>query len=460
MNTTLVWSYPMAKVNRFIIEYAEILKDVKIDVDGAKPPSYLVKRFVRIVKSDITEKRYINMCDYPIETILVCAFMGILCNSTNWVEIHDFVSDNVKWLSKFVPFPEDRIPSDDTFRRVFSLIDSEELSTATVKYLLSIFAKIKNAISKYAKENRVNPDFFIDTKKGHVLINIDGKVARGTGRFYDPLVNAKMIPNLQMLNVYDATDGISLFSIPIKDKESEIPIAQEIISKMNLKDKIVTLDALHAQHKTFHLILYRHGDYVIGLKGNQGDAYEEANLIISPDYLNQFHQNSHNYYRIDDKKGNLDKEYFQVPFNKLAIDKGITSEGIVKWSGARNIIVYRHVHHKTGELIVQFFVTSLNDIETAVEAIQGRWDVENLLHRYLDVSFNEDMNKTMDRSAFTNFSIMSKLCLSLLKLAKPLLANRSIIRIKKSFSRKPISYLFSILAILDIDTLEKAFGSK
>jgi len=445
----------MAKVNNFIVQYAEILKDVKIDITDKKPPKYLFKRFVQIVKNDISEPRYENMCTYPMETILTTAFLGILCNASSWSEISDVADDNKKWLSRFVSIPNNKVPIDDTYRRVFSLIDPKELIDATRKYLIEIFRRIKKIIDKYINDNNINTTSIID-KNGATLINIDGKVARGTGRFYDQNSGKKKIHNLETLNVYDASNGISLFSIPIDNKENEIPKAQEILLKMNLNKVIVTMDALHAQHKTFNIITKKHGDFLIGLKGNQGDALEEANLTITDEYLNKL--NKEKYYKeIKDKNDNVIKMFYQVNFNNLAIDKGLTSDGTSKWSGCRNVIVYKHPNKTTGEIITQFFVTSLNDLETSVEAVIGRWDVENLLHRYLDISFNEDMNKTMDVNAFNNFSIMNKLCLSLLKIAKPLLGNKSMQRLRKSFSRKPVSYLFSILALVDIDVIEQAF---
>lgn len=447
----------MAKINNFIVQYAEILKDVKIDISEKKPPKYLIKRFVQIVKDDISDPRYELMCTYPIETILVTAFLGILCGASSWAEISDVALDNKKWLSRFVTIPNDKVPIDDTYRRVFSLIDPAELIDATRKYLLEIFRKIKYVIDKYIKTNNINKSSMI-SKSGATLINIDGKVARGKGRYYDPNTEKKKIHNLETLNVYNASDGISLFSIPIENKENEIPVAQDILTKMNLNKVIITMDALHAQHKTFDIISKKHGDFLIGLKGNQGYAYEEANLIITDEYLSKL--NKEKYYRnIKDKNNKIIKEYYQVDFNKLAIEKGETIDGTPKWCACRNIIVYKHLNNKTGEYITQLFVTSLNDIDTSIEAIIGRWDVENLLHRYLDVSFNEDMNKTMDVNAFNNFSIMNKLCLSLLKIAKPILGNRSMQRLRKSFSRKPVSYLFSILAILDTDIIEQAFNS-
>lgn len=437
----------MAKINRFIIEYTELVKDLKIDISENKPPKYLIKRFVNIVKEDINDPRYEKMCTYPIETILVSAFLAILCNASNWAEISDFVGFNKKWLKDFIPFPESGSPIDDTYRRVFSLIDSNELINVTKKYLFSTFKEIKKCMNKYMKDNNIQKENLFDNK-GYRLINIDGKVARGTGRFMD---SDKKINNLQTLNVYDASDGITLFSIPIDSKENEIPVAQEIISKLCLNKTIVTMDALHAQHKTFDEITKRHGDFLITLKGNQPDAYSEVSKMLTDSYLSKL-KNNPNHHKEEKKDNVLIKEYFMVNFNKIPILKDSDN----KWIGCRNIIVYRKLVKKTGEYITLYFITSLNDLDTAVEAINARWDVENLLHRYLDVSFDEDINKTMNANAFNNYSIMNKLCVSLLKLSKTIM-KKSMIRMRKSFSYDPMSHLFSILAILDDKIIEEAF---
>lgn len=444
----------MPKINRFIFQYAEIVKNVTFDLDGRKPPKYLIKRFVKIIKTTINDPRYENMCTYPLETILVTAFIAILCNASNWTEIHDVVEDNKKWLSKFVPIPNNKVPIDDTYRRVFSLLEPDELLEATKKYLLSIFTKIKNVIDKYTKDNNIDTNNIIN-KSGATLINIDGKVARGTGRYYDENINNKKIKNLETLNIYNASDGISMFSIPIDNKENEIPVAQNIISKMNLDNCIITMDALHAQHKTFDIITKKHGDFLIGLKANQKEAFKEIENYATDELLYKIKKNEKFYRMVETKKSK--KEYYFIDFKNIPLLEEKTSDGTTKWVGCRNIMLYCHPNPKTGEIIKQYFITSLNDFETAIEACTYRWDVENLLHRYLDVSFEEDMNKTLDKKAFNNYSIMNKLCLSLLKICKPILGNKSMIRLRKSFARKPISYLFSILAILDINIIEEAF---
>jgi len=227
------------------------------------------------------------------------------------------------------------------------------------------------------------------------------------------------------------------------------------VSKLeNLKGVIVTMDSLHAQHKTFDIIINNKGDYCIGIKGNQGDAFEEIKLIATDEYLNKLKNNSKQFKKIGEYK-----EYFQMPFSCFAIDKGEIDK-IPKWSGAKNIICYRKVNKKTGEIETRYFITSLNDLDLNIEAITGRWDVENLLHRYLDMDFGEDDNKTMDVKAYTNLSIINKLCLSILKIAKPILDNRSMRRIKKSMGRSLSSNLSILLSALDPVEIEQILINK
>lgn len=435
----------MAKINKFIVKYAEVFKGFKINIDKTKPPKYIVKRFVNIIKVEVSDPRYEDMCTYPLETILSIAFLAVLADAKSWGEIADFGNDYKKWLSKFVPIGE-TMPIDDTYRRVFSLIDSYELTQATIKYITSIFRKIKDSINKYNNKKE---------QLEYKLVNIDGKEAKGTGRLYN---TPDKISNMHTLNVYDASDGISLFSIPIPAKTNEIPEAQKVLNIMNLKNTIVTLDSLHAQHRTFDIIMNRQGDYVIGIKGNQGDAFEEINLLATDEYLNKLKLKNTDknlvYLKYDDNR-----EYFKIPFNYFAIPKGELKDGTIKWSGLKNIICYRKVMKKTGVVETRYFATSLNDLDLSVEAIIGRWDVENLLHRYLDMDFGEDDNKTMDQKAYNNLSIINKLCLSILKIAKPLLDNRSMRRIKKSMSRKLSDYLSLILTAINPEEIEKILKS-
>lgn len=442
----------MKKISYFMIEFSEVFKDRKLDYASSKPPKKLMNRFVKIIKKEVTDPRYEKMCTYPLELILCVVFLAVLGDFKTWGEIADFGNIHKKWLSRFLPI-KDRMPIDDTYQNVFSKLDSKQLSRATIKFITELFEKIIKTMDKHKPTSSGN----------YRLVNIDGKVARGSGRMYN---TENEVRNLETLNVYEATRGICLFSLPISDKTNEIPVAQDIIKQMNLKKTIVTLDALHAQHLTFDAIINKKGDFLIGIKGNQKDAFEEINLLLTDEELDKLRRKQTKdkaYHKQDKTKKNgkkTIKEYFKIPFEHFAIEQGETNEGVQKWRGVKNIICYKYTSKTTDTINTRYFCTSLNDLDLIVEAIIGRWDVENKLHKYLDISFGEDANKTMDLYAQNNLSIINKLCLSILKIAKPIFDNRSMVRIKKFMGSKPREYLSLILNTISPSELEKIMLEK
>ena len=78
---------------------------------------------------------------------------------------------------------------------------------------------------------------------------------------------------LQMLNVYAGDYGICIGERAIKEKTNEIPAAREILPLLDLKDSIVTADAMNCQKETASAIVGAKGDYVLALKGNQPLLY-------------------------------------------------------------------------------------------------------------------------------------------------------------------------------------------
>src|SRR5665648_142653 len=265
---------------------------------------------------------------------------------------------------------------------------------------------------------------------GPKLICIDGKEEKGTGRKYG---TKEEIRNLQILHVYDASDSICLCSRPIGQKTNEIPAAQEVLKALQLKDTIVTFDALHTQKETIRLIVKQKGDYVGALKGNQGTLEQDANDSFSEEIKKKIITNGKNYY------GTCEKAHNQVETRRFYLIKANhTFNGAIEWQNLRNFICYEkkiyNIVTEKERTEIRYYITSLRDIEMCADAVRGHWSVETQLHWHLDYSFYEDDNTTADRNAFTNLSLINKIVLSLCKLAQPLLKNRSIRTIRKEFS--------------------------
>jgi predicted transposase YbfD/YdcC len=279
---------------------------------------------------------------------------------------------------------------------------------------------------------------------------VDGKTARGTGRLKD---TAREIPQLQTLHVYDNTNGICLVSKAINEKSNEIPTAQEVLKTMDLKNVIVTFDAMNTQRDTITVITEQKGLYLGALKANHQDFYRDVESYFTSARLSRIKQSKNNYLTYSEKAHNRIETrayYFTKNVDLLLQTK--------EWSNIKSLIRYEKksehlvTSNKTSE--VYYYISSLTNVEDCADAIRGHWGVENLLHWHLDTNFREDHCSIADRKAFQNFSLMNKLALSLLKLAAPIL-NISV-RQTKNTAGWDTEHVLRVLCALDDDTIEKA----
>lgn len=94
---------------------------------------------------------------YPIENILIFAFVAILSDQQSWYQIVEFCEDNLEWFEEFIDV-KDGVPSHDTFRRIFSLLQPEILQKVLVDWANLLRQKCGSSIK---------------------LVAIDGKSVRG-----------------------------------------------------------------------------------------------------------------------------------------------------------------------------------------------------------------------------------------------------------------------------------------
>lgn len=427
----------MAKISRFILEYTDIIKAADIPVGDGLPPKVVIHRFLRLFK-EIRDPRMPGMIEYPIEEIVLMAFLSIMGGASNWEEIEAFALSREHWLRKFIPL-KSGVPSHDTFRRVFSLMDTEQLQQVTVQLLTENLFAIKKALGMDG---------------GIRQICVDGKEQRGTGRSNSGIGKVK---NLQTLHVYDASNSVCLYSEAISEKTNEIPVAQDILKKMDLRDCIVTFDALHMQKKTAQIIADRKGDYVGGLKGNQSGLLEEAATYFNEQELLDHYKSKGQYYSTVEKAhGQIEKrEYYLCHAMKRKVTK--------EWKKLKCFICFiKEVIPINGgkpRKEVRYYASSTDDIKLCADAIRGHWGVENNLHWHLDFSFGEDDNTTMDKAAFNNYSLMNKMALTLIKLAKPVMGNRSIKIIRKMLGWNYEDALAKVFSCFDEDYLREVLES-
>jgi hypothetical protein len=101
------------------------------------------------------------------------------------------------------------------------------------------------------------------------LVAIDGKRCRGCAR-------GKGQSPLSIVNANCRERGIMLAALDTADKSNEITVLPELLCLLSLKGSVVTLDAMGCQKTIAAQIIAQKGDYLISLKGNQGNLHRET----------------------------------------------------------------------------------------------------------------------------------------------------------------------------------------
>lgn len=431
----------MAKINTSYVKFKERLKDYELlfmeDVfldNGEK-----FKEFINLF-DDVTDTRIKLKCTYSTKFIVIIVFLAFLDLRETWQEIADFAEDKKEFLSCFIEYPE-TLPVHDTYMRVFSKINTDTLENTIINFLTESIDLIVN-------QNIVKDEESLDQ------LAIDGKALRGSGRLYD--TNKKILNN-QIMHFWDVSNQLCVKSVVISEKTNEIPIAQEVLSTINIKNKIVTADAMNCQKKTAEVIINNDGHYVLAVKGNHSEFHQDIEVHFK-DKLDKI-KNTKDYFKMNIEKNHNQvetREFFKVQSNLFYQNED--------WKGLKSIVCYKKticgVHTGKETIEFRYFISDLTDIETISLAIRGHWSIENQLHYSLDKFFHEDANKTMDKFANNNLSLIRKMINTLLVLIAPMFRNGSKMRTIKSFRSNYEKNLIRLFKFLDGKNLKEILSQK
>lgn len=136
-------------------------------------------------------------------------------------------------------------PSDSTFFRVINKVDPAAFDLAVGHWMMEQEISVLEALA------------------------VDGKTLRGSGRG-----DGKP---LQLLSAVSHRLRLTVAQEPIQDKSNEIPALQPLLKKLPLRGCLITGDAMHCQQQSTRFVTQElGGDYIFGLKGNQGGILERA----------------------------------------------------------------------------------------------------------------------------------------------------------------------------------------
>ena len=340
-------------------------------------------------------------------------FIGVcasLCGCDTWEDIHLFAMTREDWLRNYVELPNG-IPSVDTIARVFSLIDPAEFETAFRNWVCTLY----------------------EVKEGNIIA-IDGKRLRGS---YGAEQSA-----IHMVHAFAAESGLALGQVKTLEKSNEITAIPELLDALLIRGSIITLDAMGCQKKIVEKIIDRGGDYVISLKGNQGNLHDDVKLFLETEKQRNFCKTPHDYYETVEKgHGRVETRRYWIT------DKIDWLDPEQKWKGLMSIGLVESERYVKGEASheMRCFICSIEpNAEKFARAVRQHWAVENNLHWQLDVTFDEDKLRARMKNAAQNLAVMRRMVLNVLKQEK----SKGSLKGKRKKAGWSEQYLLQLLTIL------------
>ena len=320
--------------------------------------------------------------------ILVIALCASVCGAEGWEDIEEFGKSKFEWFARFLEL-ENGIPSHDTFRRVFIRLSAQAVKES---YLQWISAAVKISAGQ--------------------LVNIDGKKLRGSRN------TAAGKEALSIVSAWAGEQSLVLGQVKCAEKSNEIRAIPELLKVLELSGAIVTIDAMGCQKTIVSEIASKSADYVISLKGNQGNLHTAVREYLDCIERGGLPEVSFDYC------STLEKGHGRIERRRCWATEeiGWLAER-EEWKNLTSIIMLESEREVTGSgkntIERRYFISSLKaNAAEALRAVRGHWAIENELHWCLDIAFREDECRVRDTNAAENLATVRHLALNLLKQEK------------------------------------------
>lgn len=298
---------------------------------------------------------------HALMDILVLTVCAIISGAEGWEDIADFGHSQLNWLRRFIPL-KNGVPSHDCIAYVISRLSPKGFQDCFIRWTKSVY-----------------------TQTGGELICMDGKTARGSR-------DRKNNKNpLHMVSAWCASNRMVLGQEATDAKSNEITAIPKLLALLELKGCIVTLDAMGCQRGIVKQIIAQDGDYVLGLKGNQGILHEAVEDYFATAQATDFKQVKYDFVE------EIDKGHGRLETRRYWITEDLqTLPNIEHWTGLKSIGMVEREYQEGGKQIKEkrYFINSIPAAaKTFAHAVRGHWGIENHLHWRMDVLLREDASR-------------------------------------------------------------------
>jgi predicted transposase YbfD/YdcC len=320
---------------------------------------------------------------YPLINVVTIALCATIAGADDFVAMADWARQHKDWLGRFLDLSRG-IPSHDRFNMIFRRLNPAEFERCLLSWL----------------------DALHDTSGGRLLA-VDGKTARQS---FD---TATARSALHMVSVWAVSQRLSIAQVAVESKSDEITAIPEVLKLVELCGAVVTIDAMGCQAEIARAIVDGGGDYILAVKGNQPtphDGIVEHVLEHMEDDFARVDVSRHE--TKEEGHGRVEHRSYYV------LDVPPDLPDAARWKGLKRIGVAISDTIRDGKSCddVRYYILSKElTARRFGTLVRSHWGIENSLHWQLDVSFDEDRNRTRKDHAAANLAVLRRIALSLLK---------------------------------------------
>jgi len=328
---------------------------------------------------EITDPRQVHKVKHSLLEIVIMTVCAVVTGCKFWNQIEDFCKVKEQWFRDKLKLGLNHgIPSHDTFQRIFATINPKEFEKNFVIWVRTI----------------------CNLHKGE-FVNIDGKTVCGSRKADDSQIH--------LVSAWANKNQLVLGQTKVADKSNEITAIPYLLDLLDVKNCIITIDAMGCQKAIAEKIVAKEAGYVLALKDNQKSLREDVEEYFKgipyekkPLFTDKTSGKGHG--RIEHR------EYFlttDIDWISVKEDwKDLKSIGMVK---SRTLRKDKWVEE------TRYYISSVTEIEQFSKAVRSHWGVENSLHWCLDVIMDEDYCRSRSGHTAENFAIIRKIVMNMVR---------------------------------------------
>jgi predicted transposase YbfD/YdcC len=333
--------------------------------------------------SDFPDPRRGGNILYPAWYLMFVILCGYLAGGNTIEDLADFADLREEWLAEITGI-EVGAPSYDT------------LWWFLVRTLPNAF---KQLISRWLKG--------LPADLRDQLLNIDGKRLRG-------ISDGEHICHL--VELFAAESQLVIAQERVPDKHGEAIALPMLLDTIDVTGAIVSLDALYAHISDIKEITKRGADYIVGIKGNQGNLEAEVKNFFTQVRSVGLEECPVSSFKTEDKAhGRLERRTIIVT-NDL---DWLPQREAWELKSLIEVHSIRYINDQTEEAVRYYGSSRQADARAFAKWVRGHWSIENSLHYVMDVTFGEDASLSDTGHSAENIALIKRLAMNIVKAMDP-----------------------------------------